>query len=265
MGRSRIISQPADGRGREDQVVNVSEATQPSFVQNLLGRFGRNNRGTLVTVKTAVSEGNRYGDIRAEDIFPESIRNIHVRDLSADKLTAGTISTGDITIESDDGKMYLDGNIFAVDNATDVRQITIGKYDGTNYGIAIGTNPNDPDVLLDEDGLTIRSVGVVNFLTGADALFQNAGATLNSVIGYVSNNFVIIGDATNGINLFGNGGNISLGETSGSYGGGSKVVFIPNASANPTTNPTGGGILYSNGGALTWRGSAGTVTAIAPA
>jgi hypothetical protein len=48
-------------------------------------------------------------------------------------------------------------------------------------------------------------------------------------------------------------------------GSGVGVIGIKNATTNPTTNPTGGGVLYVNAGALTWRGSSGTVTAIAPA
>jgi len=40
---------------------------------------------------------------------------------------------------------------------------------------------------------------------------------------------------------------------------------LQNASANPSSNPTGGGILYTDGGALKYRGSSGTVTTIANA
>ncbi len=50
-----------------------------------------------------------------------------------------------------------------------------------------------------------------------------------------------------------------------SFGGGSKVFGIPDAATAPTTNPAAGGVLYSVAGALTWRGSSGTVTTIAPA
>jgi hypothetical protein len=64
-------------------------------------------------------------------------------------------------------------------------------------------------------------------------------------------------DTTTGLNIgfFG----------TGSYGSGVKVVSILNATTIPSANPTGGGILYSEGGALKWRGSAGTVTQIAAA
>lgn len=101
--------------------------------------------------------------------------------------------------------------------------------------------------------------------TTASIVWTSSNQSLTSTIKYTINNFTIIGDSTNGVNISGNGGNISLGETSGSYGGGVKVVFIPDRSSAPTTNPTGGGILYSESGALKWRGSGGTVTTIAPA
>jgi hypothetical protein len=42
-------------------------------------------------------------------------------------------------------------------------------------------------------------------------------------------------------------------------------VFIGNSTTAPTANPVGGGILYCVAGALLYRGSAGTVTPIAPA
>ena len=51
----------------------------------------------------------------------------------------------------------------------------------------------------------------------------------------------------------------------GSFGGGTNVIFIGNASVAPTSNPAGGGILYTSAGALKYRGSAGTITTIAPA
>lgn len=48
-------------------------------------------------------------------------------------------------------------------------------------------------------------------------------------------------------------------------GTGDRVIYIADAAAVPTANPSGGGVLYSEAGALKWRGSSGTVTTIAPA
>jgi hypothetical protein len=73
-------------------------------------------------------------------------------------------------------------------------------------------------------------------LSGAGSLFL--GATLQASIG-----------AINGL---------------GDNGVGTRVS-IANITTAPSTNPTGGGILYAEGGALKWRGSSGTVTTIAAA
>lgn len=64
--------------------------------------------------------------------------------------------------------------------------------------------------------------------------------------------------------LFQNGTFQVGGETS-TAADGVGVMGLTNASVVPTTNPTGGGILYAQAGALKWRGSSGTVTTIAPA
>jgi hypothetical protein len=47
--------------------------------------------------------------------------------------------------------------------------------------------------------------------------------------------------------------------------GGSGVVFIANASVVPPSNPTGGGVLYTQSGALKYKGSSGTVTILGAA
>lgn len=46
---------------------------------------------------------------------------------------------------------------------------------------------------------------------------------------------------------------------------GSGVIALHNVGAVPSSNPTGGGILYASAGGLRWRGSAGTDTQVAAA
>jgi hypothetical protein len=59
-------------------------------------------------------------------------------------------------------------------------------------------------------------------------------------------------------------GNVGIG-TADQFGGGVKVVGLANATTAPASNPTGGGVLYVESGALKYRGSSGTVTTIANA
>jgi hypothetical protein len=69
--------------------------------------------------------------------------------------------------------------------------------------------------------------------------------------------------ANNNIHIPATGNNIGFGTSS--FGGGTRVIGIANATAVPSTNPAGGGLLYVEAGVLKYRGSSGTVTTIAPA
>jgi len=69
--------------------------------------------------------------------------------------------------------------------------------------------------------------------------------------------------ANNNIHIPSTGNNVGFGTSS--FGGGAKVLGIANATTVPTTNPSAGGILYVESGALKYRGSSGTVTTLAPA
>ncbi len=59
-------------------------------------------------------------------------------------------------------------------------------------------------------------------------------------------------------------GNYGFGTTT-EFGSGVGVIGLKSAATVPTTNPTGGGVLYVESGALKFRGSSGTVTTIANA
>lgn len=60
--------------------------------------------------------------------------------------------------------------------------------------------------------------------------------------------------------------NLALGVTAAdSFAGGKGIIFIANAQTAPSETPTGGGIFFTEAGALKYKGSAGTVTTIAPA
>jgi hypothetical protein len=65
--------------------------------------------------------------------------------------------------------------------------------------------------------------------------------------------------------LFAGGRSIQLFSGTNSLGGGTAVLGIANAATVPTTNPTGGGILYVEAGALKYRGSSGTITTLGAA
>lgn len=59
--------------------------------------------------------------------------------------------------------------------------------------------------------------------------------------------------------------NLSFFTDQNNYAGGSRIMFISNATAAPTANPVDGGYMFVSAGELKYRGSAGTITTLAPA
>ena len=109
---------------------------------------------------------------------------------------------------------------------------------GTNTSVIVARNDNS----------------VAQFYSTSSSSF--AGTSTNTPFGFITNN-------TERLRID-SSGNVGIGTTS--FGASSQVVLaIANATAVPTGNPTGGGVLYVEAGALKYRGSSGTVTTIANA
>jgi hypothetical protein len=58
-------------------------------------------------------------------------------------------------------------------------------------------------------------------------------------------------------------GSIGIG-TNSEFGTGETVIAIANATVVPSTTPTGGGVLWVEGGELKYMASSGNVTTIGP-
>lgn len=152
----------------------------------------------------------------------------------------------------------------------------------TDGKVAIGTSTATPIHLL-----RIANTGafgsIPNFPTAliADSTQAGIGSVVNNKFIYLFNNNSIykldafdygvstglpvqLGGNSGGVVLVAANINFGIG-TSAQFGSGAGVVGIKNAGVNPSTNPSGGGVLYADAGALKWRGSSGTVTTIAPA
>ncbi len=162
----------------------------------------------------------------------------------------GTASGGTGTIQSTShgtkGVLYLNGSNTYVGTAGN----TIGFPDG---GGPIWGGNSSKGVLGSSSGNTIVVQGFdTSGLSTYDGSAYTHGLTLHG--GFVTTRELRLAANVN-LALFG----------AGSFGGGVDVVGVKNCATVPTTNPTGGGVLYSEGGALKWRGSSGTVTTIAPA
>ncbi|HVI40290.1 MAG TPA: right-handed parallel beta-helix repeat-containing protein, partial [Anaerovoracaceae bacterium] len=151
--------------------------------------------------------------------------------------------------------------------------ITISAQNGQNR--SGGTNNNGGDISLTTgaagtggtgghpgafqvslgDGSPVMSAvfsGITLGDTGAfDTLDLNAALTINLNMSGVT---ALTAD-NNSVQFYGGAGD----------GGGAFLISIADCNTPPSSNPSGGGIMYAQGGALKWRGSSGTITTIAPA
>lgn len=118
------------------------------------------------------------------------------------------------------------------------------------------------------------TLGTVGFQFDADGagMFRDGSGGLQ-LVSYAADPMLV--QSANVLKLQANGattrlqietnGNLAAFTGTGSYGGGVLVAFLANCTTAPTANPTGGGVLYVEAGALKYRGSSGTVTTLGPA
>jgi len=127
-----------------------------------------------------------------------------------------------------------------------------------NSGVAVGTNitwNTAGSINLVNGGLTWQKPITTSDTTDSSSISTGSMIT-GGGLGVAKN--VYIGGSLNAV------GNVGL-VAANSFGGGTGVISINNRSVVPTTNNASGGILFVEAGALKFRGSAGTVTTIAPA
>lgn len=94
-------------------------------------------------------------------------------------------------------------------------------------------------------------VNMMSFASGTDRIDFGGGTSSGDIFVFytsgaiprfrINNSGQVLGDAN----------------AAPSFGGGAGVIFIGSATTVPTTNPTGGGVLYVEAGALKYRGSSG--------
>jgi hypothetical protein len=191
---------------------------------------------------------------------------------------------------SQNGTPATSGWLNATNNSTALAMRGAGAYDLT------GMRSDSSDNLIDGDQahvanryFDVKSGGVYHFrypgaehvlsvsaftLANATSILGNTGAGTANLVDWNTSSGVTVGSASYALTL--NSASTILTAISGQnfdfqIASGSKLkidenkIFIGNTGSVPGTNPSGGGYLYVDSGRLNYRGSAGTVTNIAPA
>ena len=165
-----------------------------------------------------------------------------------------------ISITSNDGKLDSASAVLEVSatNPEYNQPVLRIKQAGERGGAAsIRIDDPNPDIEFVETGLpgSDPAAGKFEIAVQADRLQINGRKADNT--GFET---IVV------FQRLGAGGNIGFRATKNKdFGGGQGVIAIASASVVPDENPTDGGILYVEGGALKYRSSSGMVTVIAPA
>jgi hypothetical protein len=121
-------------------------------------------------------------------------------------------------------------------------------------------------------GLVVKAAVTYGTTAGSIQEWQDSAGVILGRVDQLNGNFrwdyAIRTDQINGttdnnvVFKFPGSKNVQIGSTTASVGGGGGVIGIANATTVPSSNPTGGGILYVDTGALAYRGTSGSARTI---
>lgn len=265
------------GTGAVDEAHIADSAISTVKLQNLAVSAAKIADATITGAKIADAT------IENAKIADATIASAKIADLAADKIVAGSGIVNDLTIaakltlgaggsiEDADGSEWTQSgfNLKATDVVSDA--IVISRVGFSNGAVRWGGSIDATkvrSVLYSNwtDGvLNTRNAGIRSEATDDDAdtisgieVVSTVGLT-NEVYSY-ADGIITIGT------LYSAGGVSKLGLfRTPTFGGGAGVIYIGNRATAPTSNPTTGGLLYVESGALRYRGSSGTTTTIANA
>jgi hypothetical protein len=287
--------------GSIDWDVGVSATNGHFYIGGLGGTMAEAYRitrtGTGVDNQTWNTNGTERmriaytGDVGIGTNAPGSIAKLSVMGVSAtDTPRMGVVTSDYLSTPTFTGTFVQQNGTSATGTSSGLSNAGLGAiyFQNTSAGL-IYTNGGAPLVfgVANTERMRIDSSGRVMInTTSASETFQVGNGTADTRASFRSSSAFSIGVA-NGAGFAGwiggsgvtdnmvfsssggtermridSSGNLLLGGTATP---GARVMYIANATTVPASNPSGGGVLYVEGGALKYRGSSGTVTTIANA
>lgn len=160
------------------------------------------NIGTLqanVVEITSVMAGNVGADLiqtihlTGQNVVIDDavIKSAMIEALSADKLTAGTIDTGEITLQSEDGSMVIQGSFQQFKDENGVVRIQLGKDAEGNFTFVLYDETGN-GVLINSDGIQSSDALADGLIVDAhvddNAAIQGSKLDIDSVISEINDN-----------------------------------------------------------------------------
>ena len=235
--------------------------------------------GTAITARSIIQAPD--GSVTAPGMSFASDGNTGVYNPAAD--TMGFVLGGTERVRVDSSGRLLLGHTATVAGSTGVtgnlQLMGTATTSAANFGRFSADNGGTAFNVVKSRGATAGTHGIVSaddflfalFAEGSDGTAFRRAASITMLVDGAPGSGdmpgrIVFGTTPDGSATVAermridNAGNIGVNGTS--FGGGAKVLFIANAGTVPTSNPSGGGVLYVEGGNLRYRGSSGTITTL---
>ena len=118
------------------------------------------------------------------------IKDAHIESVNASKVNTGTLNTNNVSIQSEDGSMLLQGNLQQFKDKDGNVRIQIGKDATGNFTFSL-FNAGGTGVLIDETGIKEGAVAdglIVNAMINDNANISGGKLDISSVISSINNN-----------------------------------------------------------------------------
>lgn len=118
------------------------------------------------------------------------IKDAHIESVNANKVNTGTLNTNNVSIQSEDGSMLLQGNLQQFKDKDGNVRIQIGKDATGNFTFSL-FNAGGTGVLIDETGIKEGAIAdglIVNAMVSDNANISGGKLDISSVISSINNN-----------------------------------------------------------------------------
>lgn len=175
--------------------------------------------------------------------------------ISMDLQTSGSAARGIFVWSSTGG---VTGDPLCVRFSATQDDFVVKSTGRVGIGITQGATPAGKLEIQQHDDTT-PGISILANSTTASNLIEFKRSTDGAIRTRVDSQAQFV---TQQISFF-SGSGIMVGSTSTQFGGGTTgMIGIANRGTAPTANPTGGGVLYSENGTLTWMGTSGSAVPV---
>lgn len=189
-----VSAKKADIETLSAQTANITKlfSDTASFDEATVGKLW----SSLANIKTLLSNRLLAGEANIDDLTADQLKVINgwitsamIESLTADKITAGSLDTSKVTIQSSDGALKISGPTLQISDKNSVVRVQLGRDASGNFTFVL-YDSTGKGVLIDADGIKPASVPnglIVDKMVADDANISGSKLDIDSVVESINN------------------------------------------------------------------------------